>query len=253
MRKRKIIVLPIIILICIALGILVVWNIENFVQNKQVYYGADLQDVVLVSASGDEKHFKEDCFVFYMSDTCSSCIEKLESIDEITQLKALQQLTIYCVWKDYIPKRAQQNNKVENLSLRGKYKLNNYFPFYFYYKDGQVSYTTEDYHKIIKKIIENVDADKMKMDLFCTLLKGADKEQTCVVFRTDSDEERNKWDKVRIDNRLYSNIVQIKDYSDSQSVSGNFELYKTVFGITSYPSVLYYDGEIKVETVESLQ
>ena len=86
MKKRKKILsaVIIIILISIVLGILFITNVKSSIQNVEVCHGADLKDIVLVSVSGEEEYFNEDCFVFYMSDTCSPCIEKLELIERFT-------------------------------------------------------------------------------------------------------------------------------------------------------------------------
>lgn len=253
MKKRKKILSVVIIIICIALGILFIRNIKPPLRNVEVCYGADLQDVVLVSITGEEKYFKEDCFVFYMSDTCSPCIEKLELIDELSHLECLQQINIYCVWKDDIPGEAQEGDIITNLSLKGKYELCDFFPFYFCYEEGQVSFVTEDYHKLVKKIMEKTDEDKVKMDLFYTLVKQSDSEQTCVVFVTENDEEFGDYRRIKINDKMFSNVIQIKDYRDGIGIYDKFDLYKMIFEITSYPSVLYYDGDLKVETMESLQ
>lgn len=57
MKKRKRILSVVIIIICIALGILFIRNIKPSLRNVEVCYGADLQDVVLVSITGEEKYF----------------------------------------------------------------------------------------------------------------------------------------------------------------------------------------------------
>lgn len=188
-----------------------------------------------------------------MSDTCSPCIEKLELIDELSHLECLQQINIYCIWKDDIPEEAQEGDIITNLSLKGRYKLCDFFPFYFCYEEGQVSFVTEDYHKLVKKIMEKADEDKVKMDLFYALLEQSDSEQTCVVFVTENDEEFDDYSGIKINDKMFSNVIQIKDYRDGIGIYDKFELYKMIFEITSYPSVLYYDGDLKVEAMESLQ
>ncbi len=255
MKKRKKILsaVIIIILISIVLGILFITNVKSSIQNVEVCHGADLKDIVLVSVSGEEEYFNEDCFVFYMSDTCSPCIEKLELIERLSQLKCLQQINIYCVWKDEMPKEAQEGDIVTNLSLKGKYKFCDFFPFYFCYEGGKVSFMTEDYHKLIKKIMEKADENKVKMDLFYTLLKQSDIEHTCIIFVAGNDNHFDDYKKIQTNGITFTNIIQVKDYRDGIGIYDEFDLYKTVFDITDYPSVLYYDGELKVEAMEGLQ
>ncbi len=253
MKKRKKILSAVIIIICIASGILFIRNFKPSLQNVEVCYGADLKDVVLVSVSGEEKYFDEDCFVFYMSDTCSPCIEKLELIDELSHLKSLQQINIYCVWKDDIPKEAKEGNIVTNLSLKGKYKLCDFFPFYFCYEEGKVSFVTEDYQKLLEKITEKAGEDQVRMDLFSTVSKQSGREQTCVIFVTENEKAFDSYEEIKVNGTKFANVVQIKDYRDGTGVYDKFDLYKTVFGISSYPSVVYYDGDLKVEAMESLQ
>ncbi len=243
----------IIILISIVLGILLIKNLKLPIQNVEVCHGADLKDIVLISVSGEEKYFNEDCFVFYMSDTCSPCIEKLELIEKLSQLKCLQQINIYCVWKDKIPEEVQEGDIVTHMSLKGKYKFCDFFPFYFCYEEGKVSFMTEDYHKLIKKMMEKADEDKVKIDLFYTLLRQSDVKQTCIIFVTGDDSDFNDYKEIQINGSTFTNVIQIKDYRDDLGIYDKFDLYKTVFGITNYPSVLYYEGELKVEAMESLQ
>ena len=101
--------------------------------------------------------------------------------------------------------------------------------------------------------MEKTDEDKVKMDLFYTLVKQSDSEQTCVVFVTENDEEFGDYRRIKINDKMFSNVIQIKDYRDGIGIYDKFDLYKMIFEITSYPSVLYYDGDLKVETMESLQ
>lgn len=252
-EKKILTVVIIIILISVVSGILIMRNTKSSIQNVEVCYGADLKDIVLVSVSGEERYFNEDCFVFYMSDTCLPCIEKLGLIEKLSQLKCLQKINIYCVWKDKIPEEAQEGDMVTNLSLNGKYRLCDFSPFYFCYEGGKVSFMTEDYHKLMKKIMEKADEDKVKMDLFCTLLEQSDREKTCIIFLTENDEALDDYEKIQMNSITFTNVIQIKDYRDDAGIYDAFDLYRTMFGITDYPSVLYYDGKLKVEAMESLQ
>lgn len=112
---------------------------------------------------------------------------------------------------------------------------------------------TEDYHKLIKKIMEKADENKVKMDLFYTLLKQSDIEHTCIIFVAGNDNHFDDYKKIQTNGITFTNIIQVKDYRDGIGIYDEFDLYKTVFDITDYPSVLYYDGELKVEAMEGLQ
>lgn len=253
MKKRKGILLAVFIVLCFAFGILLIERVKPSPTAIQVEYGMDLKDVVLVSVSGQEEYLKDDGFVFYMSDSCSSCMEKLELIEKISNLKCVSQINLYCVWEDRIPEEAERNTAIKNLSLNKKYKFSDFFPFYFCCEKGKVSFTTEDYHKIIKKMMEKIGEKNIKTELFDALLKESEKEQSCIIFVTENDMDFDGYEEIKIKNHVFSNVIQIKDYRDDVGLYDKFDLYKLVFDISSYPSVLYYDGDFKVETMESLQ
>ena len=100
--------------------------------------------------------------------------------------------------------------------------------------------------------MEKADENKVKMDLFYTLLKQSDIEHTCIIFVAGNDNHFDDYKKIQTNGITFTNIIQVKDYRDGIGIYDEFDLYKTVFDITDYPSVLYYDGELKVEAMAAV-
>ncbi|MCM1161291.1 MAG: hypothetical protein NC412_08715 [Roseburia sp.] len=187
---------------------------------------------------------------FYLSDSCSSCIEMLGLYQQMSNIEFVDGIKFYCLWEDNVPMNKIRKRKIEEknvLSLHGDIRFQTSKPYFYIVKDGIVDFSTYDYNEVIDRAIFYADKRELKERVFHYLFNDNNKSDNAVMFMLEEqldfiEQERGRFDEVCI----------IFSYRDEGNIYDEFELYKKIFEIDFYPSVVFFkEDKIVNEVIEN--
>lgn len=210
-------------------------------KNLQIMTGDYVGELVLVNSDDNESLLKEmplkNVIVFYISDRCHPCIDKLPSINLFCKTIDSDDFSSIIVWRETIPEKLVNKSKMDyNYSLK-HVELSNFTPDFYLIEDNKVLFETQDFEKLLKKVLMNFEKKDLQEKILASYVNEYNfkNESINVLFLGDSKFEN-------IDNDSYdlvisSNNLQEYDIYDPENV------LSTIFDIDSFPVCLTYNTE----------
>ncbi len=234
LRKKIIVFLCIIVLI--VAGLCVLLNRQNKKSDYIIRAGNEVGNIILVDSLGEEvvadEIFNKTSFVFYISDHCSPCLEKLSSIYLFCSLLCDQNRYNYAViWRDRVPDLAQYDES-KNYFIRD-FEISTTTPMFYVVENAKVVFATQDFNKFINKAVNMAKADFFKNLFQSKYNPTGDK---LFVFLNDeydyaaSLSDMDKLVFIVSDEQLVREGCE--DIYDSQGILGK------LYGVEYYPTVL---------------
>lgn len=250
---KKIIILLVIIFVFIF--ILVYMLFRHFDEGEVLYLetGDDFTKYAAYTLEGEKVNLDYEGIniYFYLSDSCSSCIEMLGLYEQMSNIEFMDEIKFYCLWEDNVPMNKITKRKIEEknvLSLHGEVRFQSSKPYFYIVKDGMVDFSTYDYNEVIDRAIFYADEEELKEKVFNDLFAGNDnKLNNAVMFVLEEqldyiEQERGQFDEVCV----------ISSCRNEGNIYDEFELYKKIFEIDFYPSVVFLkEGKVVNEVIEN--
>ena len=249
MKKKKFVIcFAIVCLIVIVVGIM-------FYKNRKVDilyldYGDNISNINLYKDDNEKTvlNDKDINLLFYLSDTCSPCLEELNLISQIDKLSILDTMTINLVWQDSIPETRLKKygfRNVNNYTLKDKVKLYVKTPYFYMVKNNKVDFCTDDQNKIIDKLLKIVSDNDIKRSIFEELVGNTNSElnKSCILFLSENCDSCQSVEKIFTGKKTnFLNVKVISDYESESSIYDMYHIYSKIFGISKYPALVTFDG-----------
>lgn len=252
-KKRLFIIVALIIIVII--GVLVGISITGETKIAiSALYGDVLNDNLIVSANGNKLELlnQKDTTVFYLSDSCSVCLEELPTIKLIYSTLS-DNINVMLLWEGNIPfERLKTLNIPENLNytLNHKAKINSGLTPQNFIIDSskKVIFSNEniDVLSTIKKIINDYPSPEAKDKFF----NQFDSDKVLLLFEDELyDIQLGDISKLNYDINDYS-IIRITSMDAGQQKDYIYDksgYIKALFGIKESSAIVVWEfGEIQI-------
>lgn len=233
---RRIIVVSV---IGIALAFAIFFLIKSIFTTKEtcvVRTGDEIGELVLIDSTGEEHLandvFKRSSFVFYISDHCSPCIDKLPSIQIMCSLyDNVDEYDCIIIWRDKIPERFC-NDSYNCYSIKNK-EISSTTPMFYVIESSKISFATQDFNKFVKKTFITTKGNDLQQLFYKTYNPDGN---VLFVFLSDDDTVSSSFS-------TDENVIYI--VSDDLSIDNNNNyIYdpqgylSQLFDVKSFPSIL---------------
>lgn len=281
MQKKKIIIY-IAGIVLLMLLVLFIWKYCFKEKNQEVepiilQYGNTIQDLPLKNKDGetvDQISLEHEVnLVIYLSDTCKSCMDVMETLKEIRSIFGEEELGYAYVYVNRIPANIGEKYAVpreECYSLDQQMLIATSLPtFYIVDREGKIEYITIDLSLAIEKLVnmELVDKETLMKRADCYLLENyfdsTISKDKLVYFEMegcqDCEAANEVIDTAEIQERY--EILRIYTYmtDNSELFIDRYELYKIVYGLDWYPSFRVLRGneseligEVSIEELRNI-
>lgn len=259
MRKNKIMIISFIAIAIICI-LSIGYHFLNYAKRNHILYieyGDSIQDIQTYSLN-DEKislDTKGMCVYFYLSNSCGACMEILDLFEQLTTIDWQNDVSFYCIWEDEIPIKKIEKLAIDNgnmLTLQGKCKLQSVKPYFYIAKNGIIDFSTQNNQELIDKLFTYIDdKEELKKSSFLSFFDEKNISQKALLFVTEHLERESEWEKIEQLN--FTEVYTIADFRDEGVYFDKYKLYKKVFEIDLFPSLVFYeDGFILNKTIEDL-
>ena len=148
-NEKKFIYILFLLIILIILIILFFIFSSKSIKNVYLGYGDMFSDITLYSSDNVISEICHDDInlVFYLSDECGPCMDKLMLFSQINILREEFAIKVSLVWQDNIPTKQLRKHGLEdaaNFTLKNKIKLTGGTPYYFIVEEGKINFATDD-------------------------------------------------------------------------------------------------------------
>ena len=229
------------------------------VENLELDYG-DVFDLKPYCITNDDEIIIDNSnikIVFSLSSGCSSCIDALDMVETLDHLTIFKDMSINIVWLDNVPmKRIEKHDfsRVIQYSLNNKVQFSGSYPHFYIFEQDKVIFATADLNVFQKKIMNMVSKDDKEITTYNDIMHRYNLEEDGnkkVVFLTEENskeiEEIKKSKDFKENNLLL--VLNYKTTDIGEYIYDKGEIYKDVFSITEYPSLVeIQDKEIVIKT-----
>jgi hypothetical protein len=262
--KRKVVAIVLVIVLAIILIIgtltLIIFKNESSAPEESELLSFDYRDEFsgfqLFDNSGNEIKMPEAStynLYCYLSDKCGTCIDVLKNYEKLSEI--FNEVNVYIIWKDSIPLSILDKydiNADRSFSLSGKVRLSNSTPTMFLVdSNNQLIFKDIDMKMVASKIVDLSDRKLIKDNannyILSNLFKVSEKEKKILYFTMNGCKSCEDANKI-IQDYPDTGYEIVKIYSDSYSdnafdqLADTYSIYAVVYGISSYPSFLIYNG-----------
>jgi hypothetical protein len=271
--KKKLIIIGFLSLIAIGIMCFLFVNFRGLIFDKpqriSLEYGTHFPGIPMYSMSNEKINMltnNSNKVVFYLSSTCSSCVDKLDTIKNIINLTQNKNTNYYIMWQDHIPtsriKKANIDEKMQ-LSLNGKFEINNVTPEYFILdENNNIEFIAQsDLNALINKLwdeYKNVTStdnlNKYILENYARIHKGYDRNKKTILFFSTSNCEgcKTAQEKVTNEKSLLEkfNLITIGQEEDNDiktDFTDQYKIYSNIYKIKYFPKFLIIDSSMKIE------
>ena len=223
----------------------------------EILSGEDIAEFTMYSFSDDKVSSKrliddnKKTVVFYLSTSCGSCIELLDTIHMLVNLTS-SDFSYAIIWEDEIPLRRLNKHNIDeqiNYSLKNKVRLSDFNPYAFIIdnKDKKILIETGNLNSIINKIINTFSKEDLR-SLSDQYFYAENSKEIILYFETNNCEScieaSNKIDSLSsqlfVININSEPSIKLGNYSNIYDVYG---IYKNIYNIKTYPAIIQINRE----------
>lgn len=252
MRRKK--VISFIVITLIGFGVFIGNMMFNVKKQTQVIQGEEFPKIQFYTK--DDEKVKEifldgNNVIFYLSDTCSACVQKLESISMIIDIYSLNGWSYLILWEDNIPLKKIEKFGIDteiNYTLKGKFEIGKVPQYFILDQETKVKFRIESNLDIlVRKIREEMlgvdvkyQEKAIKYILNKEMIDLKTEDEVLILFETTNGEECYKLKKIINKSEIEDKykVVWIDDdyWSSSDNINDSTGILRNIFNINSYPA-----------------
>lgn len=229
-------------LCCLTLCMMSFGGCSSNIKNIQLKQGDKINELSYRAEGKKKEKFdiKDDTVLFYVSDTCAGCMEKLPLIEDLNKI-CKDDINISMVFDGIIPEERlgkYELTGIDTYTLDNMYSFSQSMPHYYFVENNTVIKDFGSNEEFIATLVEKMSEKNDFQQKAFDVLSRENSGKTSILFVDDIYSGTDK-DKIVISNSETENY--------EYDVYDNLSFYSKVFGIENYPSeVTMSDGKVNV-------